>query len=340
MEIQDGGTIQAGTKGKGNAGVIALEVDELRISQGGFITARTENTGRAGNIEIIASKSVELSDPADAADEDGEDIKAQGNISNPTFGDGNAGRIRIRTPLLTLRQGAKIMSFTKGTGQGGEIIVETDGTVRIHGAESGISAESGGPGRGGKIEFTGNGDLEIENGGTISSRSTADVHAGNAGLIQIGANSLKLRHAEISTQADNARGGDIAIKAHQRIYLSDGKITAAANGLEKQDSGGNLNISGSGSFVLDRSELSASAGKGGDGGNVTVAADSGSALFIFNRSRLSASAGEGGDGGNIKVSMDGGSAAFILDKTELSANAIKGKGGNINVIADPFIKSG
>ncbi|MCP4697696.1 MAG: hypothetical protein GY862_12715 [Gammaproteobacteria bacterium] len=40
-------------------------MDELRISQGGFITARTENTGRAGNIEIIASKSVELSDPAD-----------------------------------------------------------------------------------------------------------------------------------------------------------------------------------------------------------------------------------------------------------------------------------
>ncbi|MCP4695452.1 MAG: hypothetical protein GY862_01185 [Gammaproteobacteria bacterium] len=108
VEIQDGGTIQAGTEGKGNAGVIALEVDELRI------------TGRAGNIEITASKSVELSDPADAADEDGEDIGVQGNISNPTFGDGDAGRIRIHTPLLTLRQGAKIVSLTKGTGQGGE----------------------------------------------------------------------------------------------------------------------------------------------------------------------------------------------------------------------------
>ncbi len=202
LEIQNGGTIQAGTQSNSNGGQIFLEVGILHINNG-FISTLTENSsskifeGHAGNIHINASQAVIIEKPH---------LKVQGNISSSTRSNGEAGHIVITTPKLALYHQGKINSITATSSKGGNIIINA-GYVHLNNGE--ITVKSFGKGDAGELAFI-----------IDSLRMQAD--------------------SSITTAAETANGGDINISSPGYLYLTDSDMTTSVRG--EEGSGGNMTL--------------------------------------------------------------------------------------------------
>ncbi len=108
-------------------------------------------------------------------------------ISATTAGNGAGGAIGISgADALVLAAGGQILSKTTGSGPGGEISINAAGNLTITGtagspAETGIIAETQGPGRAGSVAVSA-GTLALSRQGEISSLTQG---AGNTGDITV-----------------------------------------------------------------------------------------------------------------------------------------------------------
>lgn len=135
------------TFGRGRGGNIDLRAPHVRLSDGGVVAARSlgdgpggatiesslGSTGRGGDMTVVATEAIVITGPT------------SGLLSN-TFGSGDAGRLFVATPLLTL--------------DGGIIAAGTD---------------FGSRGNAGAIEVQG-GRVTLTGGATISHRGGYDQH--------------------------------------------------------------------------------------------------------------------------------------------------------------------
>ncbi|MCP4701573.1 MAG: CHAT domain-containing protein [Gammaproteobacteria bacterium] len=343
ITLTEGASVRTETQGSGHAGTIRVDTGRLVLKDGGRFNVNAGdslseniNTGNAGNLEIIAADSVEISGKiidddifsglsvntwtagkggGIALDAPVVKIKDHGIIQAGTRGYAEAGNISINTERLELDGKGGIHAITKGEARGGDIIINAREEIRIARSRDdvlgNISSSTRGSGNGGnivlstsKLDIFSQGRIEsgTETGAKADGRggnikiqaentrlsaqsriSTQSTGSGNAGDIELSVTDLRIDDkAAITTRADRARGGNINIEtaAGGRIHLRrESTITAQAQGDQEHDRGGNITIGNPDEqelrpkfVILDKSNIIAKA-KGGDGGNITISAN-------------------------------------------------------------------
>jgi len=258
-----------------------ITADNFGNSQGGNVTLKTKNLLISGiNTEVpypIQSLST-IATNNFLGIGNGGDIKISTSVLeiNPglilaaTEGSGNAGNIHLEVESLKLNDNAFINSSSITTGQAGNITINATDEISV----SNMSSLSAGTapdsyGNAGDIALK-TPLLRLENGGVILGYSQG---SGNAGSIQLTTDTASFNHRSgITTESIQAGGGNINLEVRDSLSLADNsRITAQAQGLEPQHSGGNLTIS-SPQLSLDNSLLLANA-KRGHGGLIDIRAD-------------------------------------------------------------------
>lgn len=268
--------------GSANAGDILIETGRLVFANGGKIESSTYGSGHAGNVTLKASESIEMtgvdpveSDPGFVASS----TFANGNAGTITIetggsltltdgsqftantsGSGNAGNVIVQAKLIELigrsdsgnSSGLFASAFDEtydgtGTGQGGDVIVNTDQLIVRDGAA--ISASNFAsygtfpPGKGpaGNVQITAR-EIRLDNQGIITTAATA----GDRGNIFIASGDIQLRNnSDITASAfGTATGGNITLNTDNLIALENSDISANA----EQSFGGQIVINATGIF--------------------------------------------------------------------------------------------
>lgn len=391
--------------GSGSGGSIALHVNKLRADKGGVISIESAADGSGGNLVISGidtgnddyAKSVSFSgkysDSSDITPDSNPRYFSQIYAATQNFG--HAGNIRIRTEELSLSDEAFMRSQTSGSGRGGDIEIHAN-SLKLYdnasinsdttGSGSGgqilirsqiidvrnskISVDTGANGKGGSLTITGISEntpselINLSDGASLLAGSLGE--GGNAGSINILANTLKLSGAYIGSEAfGRGRGGDIRLCV-RNLSLTDGSeitVKTAGSGM-----GGTIHIAGvdenkpADTVTLSghgyKSRIYADSSESGEAGNISIYsnnlrlgtgdsvstsaqnADGGNivmtipGLFYLDNAEITTSvSGGAGNGGNIEIRPD----LAVLRTSRIIANAYEGRGGNIHIWANHFI---
>jgi large exoprotein involved in heme utilization and adhesion len=217
---------------------------------------------------------------------------------------GDAGSLDVRVGRLTLTGGAQISSSTSGPGRGGTLTVAASEAITISGQNqagtlSGLFSNTQGRGQGGSIQAQAR-TIEISDGGTISASSVGDGPAGT--LVLQASETFRSARGAVTTEAAQAGGGTIVLHAGRLVQLMDSELTTTVRG------------------------------GGGDAGNLTLDAP----FIVADGSQIVANA-FGGRGGNILINA----GVFLADPASLvSASSALGIQGTVNIQAPVTALSG
>ncbi|MFM7437359.1 MAG: hypothetical protein ACKO2V_01965, partial [Snowella sp.] len=252
--------------------MINIKTKDLILRNGGFISTESfgsSENNETGNIASGAGGDVIVNASNAVTILDGEGITAQ------TSGTGNAGNITINTGLLTIQNGGVITvaSYEDGAGKAGNLIINATQAVNLMGADSMLSATGDGLRPAGSLTIK-TGNLNVSDGAQVTVNNTK----GQAGNLNI--------------YADN-------------LFLDRGFLTAetAETGID----GANINLQLSNLLKMQNESLiSAQARGGANGGNVTINSPLLAVLLPTgpNGSDIIAKAEEG-SGGNILINSQG-----------------------------------
>jgi filamentous hemagglutinin family protein len=316
----DAGVFATSAGGSGNAGSLRVSAGNLTALNGAAINSSTNGFGRGGDVSVDVPGQTLLS---------GEDSK--GFISgifansNSTGAGGAAGKIELRGGRLIVLGGARISSSTSGLGKGGDVRVAAAGEVLLagtdpHGFSSEIGANSlskAGQTSAGRISVRASRLRLLDHAGI-----SASTEAGPAGDVFIGVNSLVLSGTAqiVGGSTGTGSGGRVVVDAAQSISLNQGSAIDTVS----LGTGGNLNISSSGTLTLNNSSISAQAL--GSGGNLNLSAPQ---IIRVNHSNVAAGS-VNANGGNIRIDP----LELVLSRGG-NINASGGRnGGNITILAD------
>ncbi|MBD2365288.1 filamentous hemagglutinin N-terminal domain-containing protein [Anabaena minutissima FACHB-250] len=309
----------------GNSGSIAINTRDLQLfnfSQLTFINETSENT--QGKVLINASNSVFL---------DGSRI---GSLVAPeTVGKG--ADVIFKTGSLSLINGAQIYAITLGTGNSGNININTSNSVTLghtddsNSSFTAIATQSIGEGKSGNLTLVTD-KLSLSNSAQIGS---ATFGQGNVGKVTIIANdSINLSERSLLTTqiARNAQGnGEKLSITTKSLILTDSDISTTTLG---QGNAGDLEIIASDSVIFDATNASAGVFSRvapraiGQGGDISITTNS---FSLLNQAQVDASTiGEGG-GGNVSITTQILSAK---NGSQISAGTVgQGNAGNIIINA-------
>ena len=233
--------ISAGTTGSGDAGHIAVEVDDTRLDKStiissGFITS----SGNSGTIAItgnqlsllngssITSYGFEMANAGhiNIAETESIDVNNSGILLSAS-GKGNAGSISITTDKLSLANSSYI-DANNSDGEGGSVNLQAKSFSLIDGAN--ISTNTRGLGNAGNI--------------TVNADDMIIDRQGNASLTGLSSTSL--------VQGINNKSGNIAVTVNDKLSLLGGGIISTSTLSDLGDAGavnikaGNLLMNGLG----------------------------------------------------------------------------------------------
>ena len=116
---------------RGRAGDIVMHVGTLTLAAGALISSTTTGTGQGGDVVVTATQEITL---AGATNTD--NPRDLAGLFAGTFGRGNAGRVAITTPTLTLEGFASISTSTFNEGNAGSVEVTADRVGILEGGAS------------------------------------------------------------------------------------------------------------------------------------------------------------------------------------------------------------
>ena len=194
----------------------------LTLLNGGMISSSTFSQGEAGDISITAHEIM--------MDGNGYDT---GIVSDREVdGEGDAGTIQITTSgSMTLLDNAFISSNTLSQGHGGDIHIASESlTIDGQGDDSGIQSGSTeyASGNAGSITITTKGQIQVVNGGGIT---TFTFSFGNAGDIFVEASEIRLDSGYIDSDAYLEKSGyvgNLSISANTIILNNSSEISILA----------------------------------------------------------------------------------------------------------------
>ena len=264
----------------GNSGAINVTTPLLEIVGGAQINTSTRTSGAAGDITITTQN---ISISGERPFETPESFLEIGStrssgIYTRTVGNelcsgpcGNAGNVSITSGFLNLRSGGTINSGTSNAGAGGIIVINSANAITlsgtmVDGTPSSIFSRSVGTApdssAGGNISLTARQAISVSDGAAVSASSTGP---GNAGNVSINAGQqLDVQNSSITTQADQASGGNIDIRAIDRVRLINSEISASVQG-GPNTAGGNITIDPKVVVLQDNSKVTAQAVQGAEG---------------------------------------------------------------------------
>ncbi|WP_353258850.1 hypothetical protein, partial [Prochlorothrix hollandica] len=157
VQFRAQGFISASTTASGDGGSITLTAPQAITLQGqGSIAVETRSSGNAGNIAMITPE-LTLTDG----------IAVTASTYSPDANAGRAGDITLTSSNFTLSNGASIRTNTFGTGNSGNVKVNTRNTLDLNnGSIEAITSESS-SGAGGSINIDPL-DTLIRNGGKVA----------------------------------------------------------------------------------------------------------------------------------------------------------------------------
>ncbi|BAY09028.1 two-partner secretion domain-containing protein [Calothrix sp. NIES-2098] len=256
---------------EGEPGNLSINVGRLHLFNGGTIRSTLSGKGKAGNITIQANE-VAVSDPAiDLLD------KFPGGItvSMGKNAVGSGGSITLTADKLQVFNGGQITSFSLGQGNAGNINLQVK-NIDVEGISqpltngqilpSAIAASSTTNFNAGTVNITSD-IVKVRNGAEVTVSNTG---TGDAGNLNITANKIFLDNAaNLRSEVNGGGQGDIHLNANDVLLLRHGSniITNALG----TSTGGNINIK-AGSIVAvpkENSDISANAVLG-SGGNIQI----------------------------------------------------------------------
>ncbi|MCP4697541.1 MAG: filamentous hemagglutinin N-terminal domain-containing protein [Gammaproteobacteria bacterium] len=259
LNLDKRGTLQTLARGNGNAGDIAVNVRDLRISEGGDIDASNEGTGhgKGGDITIHAAGAVSIS----AEQVDQAFFKFLGGVYSYAENAGAGGNVLMNAGQLTLTEGGIISGESTGTGNAGNLTIHVNGPLLME--DAGITTRATGAG-----------------GGVIHVDTPARMH---------------LLNSEITARAEGLErhhgGGNVTIDGQEFIIVDKSLVLASAVGGD----GGNIDITAAQFLMSGNSALNASSELGVDGTvrvNAPDADISGSLIIPANFLNISAMVNE------------------------------------------------
>lgn len=331
MRLTGEARLTAATLHAGQAGDITLEVGTLRLDEGAFISTAAwfENFrgGDGGDLTVNAREAVV--------------ITGRNHLGEPStlsadalvHSNGDAGSIRVTTPVLIVREGGAIQSAALGLGAGGDITLQAE-TLLV---ESGgyVSARTSGPQDAGTIvvevgtlALTGGGhiatttELGAGQGGDLrvnareaviitGSGAEGEVSGlyaralseatGHAGAIQVAAPQLTLDHrGQITGEAEHTSGGVITLQVDHIKLLNGSQITSSVQGDDRSE-GGNVTLNSVNIIALNGSRQITAQAKQGRGGHILVNAK----VFLYDAANtkpvLNASSEVAGNEGTVDL---------------------------------------
>ena len=205
-------------------GNIDLSTNSLSIANNSDIITQTNTSANAANLQIYATESIKISG-------------INSSISSQTGNSGNAGKININTPKLTIVDNGQI-STSNFLNETWKITFDGRLTRNIL-------------------------DQQIEG-------------LGDAGTINITANNVSLKdRGGITALSSAGNGGNINLRVNDVLSLrNNSKISATAGELETPGNGGNIDINSKFivAFPNSNNDITANAFEGA-GGNITIATE-------------------------------------------------------------------
>lgn len=282
--VFDGGfavsRLEEGTIGK--SGDIRIKTGSLLLTgvpsniaddNTGQVVTATFGTGDAGNVIINASKAVIL-------DGRGSDIWT---LVAQDRGIGNAGNITIESPLVSITNNARVVSFVESQGNGGNINIKA--SELFMGSDAALIGDisPSGNGRGGNVNLDVKGRILLVGGKTFvsgeSTRITLGVlpgGIGNSGNFSVKAGSLVLQDGAIIKASTQGQGnaGNMNIQADivdiSGSVFSSGLPSGLFTSTDTNGNAGDIKIAASSFRIADGAILSARARGSGQGGNIEV----------------------------------------------------------------------
>ena len=271
QENPSGVASQVAPEAVGSGGDITVTTDTLSITNGGRVDAGTLGQGNAGSVEITATDNIAI----DGEGSQGNSSFVGSQVAPEAVGSG--GDVTITTDTLSVTNGGAVSASTGGRGNGGSIEITADDNIAIdgEGSQGNLSSVSSvvapeAEGDGGDVTI-------ITDALSLTDRGGVGVGAagqGNAGSVNIEADSISLDgDAGISSASSSGSGGIVNLSVASTLTLNnDSSISARA--FEEAD-GGNLSIDAE--FIVafaDGSNDIIAAAEQGQGGNITINAES------------------------------------------------------------------
>lgn len=337
----------------GNGTNIHIDSSEIMLTNGGSILSTSSISGSTGPLKINASKSISIIGISNTGLFQDSTIRT--SVTNGSIGD----LVSIRSNDLLVKNASGIISLVIGNSKGSDLDIDVNKTTSVNGfnpinlSPALIASFSFGSGQGGNLLID-TGNLQLSNTGSISSSTSASGPSGNirirANNINIdGKNASSVLGDEIipSTIAATSAPAPPFVQEFLGLPLSPsgnaGKIEIIAKNLSVNN-GGRIAVSSLGSGnagtltvrseqlkLDDLSILSASA-SGKDGGNIQIFSQN----TILNNSFIRAVSIGDGQGGNIEINAD----LFVaFGESIISANAQNARGGNITFNTQGFFSS-
>ncbi len=306
----------------GTAGNMAITTRTLALADGARISSSTGGFGAAGNLDINASESVDITGGLSGI------FTATSAVPG-----GNAGTLRVTTPLLRMNGGV-IDSTTVGDGNAGAVEVNV-GTLQLAGGAQ-IRSFAGGfdEANGGVLVF-GKGNAGTVNV-VVSGLATISGSAPGrpTGLLAETRGVRPLLDPLPVPPATEYAGGDVNLQASV-LQLTDG-ATISSSSLGSGNAGRvNVVVSGlvsiSGSAPEGPTSLQSETRGSGDGGDVNLQA---AVLHLTDGATISSSSLGSGQAGNINITL---SDSLEMRGGTIETRALTSDGGNIRITAPRLI---
>ncbi|MEX0272359.1 filamentous hemagglutinin N-terminal domain-containing protein [Leptolyngbyaceae cyanobacterium UHCC 1019] len=205
--ISDRTTTGSGT---GSGGNIDIQTRSLSFTNGARINASTQSTspipgqGKAGNLTITGADSISLT---------GDNTGFLALTDDGSTGD--AGKITLESPTLTIQAGARISVDSRGSGRGGDIQIQAN---RITLDDRGVISADTASTNGGNINLQVQDILLLRRGSRISTNAGTALAGGDGGNITINAPNgfliaVSNENSDIAANAFQGRGGRVQINA-------------------------------------------------------------------------------------------------------------------------------
>ncbi len=248
----------------GDGGNVTIRTHQLAIANGGQIGTGTFGIGQSGDLIVSASEFVKVSGTST------EGIPSRLFTSALQSSTGNGGNLIVQTQRLILEGGAEIDASTISSGNSGTITLKASEFIEISGTSNNGILSSGlltnvfprSTGEGGNL-IVETPQLIVRNGGRIAANSEG---AGNAGQIDISTETVQLDGGAIDADTVTG-GGNISLRSRFAILRRGSRITTNAQG--ENVVGGNINIDALVLAALENSDITANA-VAGFGGRVSI----------------------------------------------------------------------
>jgi len=339
LQSTNGAFISSSTIGKGNAGNITIDANNIALDGSSYISSRvfTDGVGKGGNIRVNTATlsllggskiSTAVSGKGDAGNifvNARDTIKLDGIVGYSiagiqsdvlTGGVGNGGNIEVTTGGLSLTNGASIDTGTDGIGNAGNITINARETINIDGF--------------GKIFTEQFGEVKLPS--NISSDISFDG-VGKGGDIRINTRELFLNNKGVisSDTFGLGNGGNIFIQATEKIYLSNTNnidfTQISSTVIDKaRGNAGTINIQAR-DLSLDNASINSYTSGQGNAGNISIKVED--TLSLNNQAYFSSGTLElVGNGGDIDIQT----GKLSLDNDSYFAASTNGQGNGGNII--------